>query len=184
MLMQLLHVGTHAHATAPCTFDNCTRSGSPHNVLHSSSISKYELPKGTYLTHTCTHTRSNNAHANIHMHIHAGSHGQLLKVVLKSKPTDIETGNMISDMAQGCRLTLAKIYQMYRMDTGFRCVGMASFFLMPASCVLGKCMTLWDEREWVQCSAMQKEYLHAQSVSQSKCTPANQPVQCRMTEVT
>ena len=23
---------------APCTFDNCTRSGSPHNVLHSSSM--------------------------------------------------------------------------------------------------------------------------------------------------
>ena len=38
MHMHLLHVGTHAHATAPCTFDNCTHSGSPHNVLHSSSI--------------------------------------------------------------------------------------------------------------------------------------------------
>ena len=40
MHMHLFHVGlgTHAHATAPCTFDNCTRSGSPHNVLHSSSI--------------------------------------------------------------------------------------------------------------------------------------------------
>ena len=38
MRMHLLHVVTHAHATAPCTFDNCTRSGSPHNVLHSSSI--------------------------------------------------------------------------------------------------------------------------------------------------
>ena len=37
MHMHLLHVGTHAHATAPYTFDNCTRSGSPHNVLHSSS---------------------------------------------------------------------------------------------------------------------------------------------------
>ena len=37
MHMHLLHVGTHAHATGPCTFDNCTRSGSPHNVLHSSS---------------------------------------------------------------------------------------------------------------------------------------------------
>jgi len=41
-------------------------------------------------------------------------------VVLKSKPTDIETADMINDMAQGCRLTLAKIYEMYKMDTGFR----------------------------------------------------------------
>ena len=35
MHMHLLHVGTHVHATAPY---NCTRSGSPHNVLHSSSL--------------------------------------------------------------------------------------------------------------------------------------------------
>ena len=44
MHMHLLHVGTHAHATAPYTFDNCTRSGSPHNVLHSSSNSSWTLP--------------------------------------------------------------------------------------------------------------------------------------------
>ena len=45
--MHLLHVGlgTHAHATAPCTFDNCTRSGSPHNVLHSSSNNAHVIIK-------------------------------------------------------------------------------------------------------------------------------------------
>ena len=43
MHMHLLHVGTHAHATAPYTFDNCTRSGSPHNVLHSSSYYEFMM---------------------------------------------------------------------------------------------------------------------------------------------
>ena len=41
------HVGTHAHATAPYTFDNCTRSGSPHNVLHSSSYYNCEQSETT-----------------------------------------------------------------------------------------------------------------------------------------
>ena len=30
---------------APCTFDNCTRSGSPHNVLHSSSYYTTFIPQ-------------------------------------------------------------------------------------------------------------------------------------------
>jgi len=41
-------------------------------------------------------------------------------MVLKSKPTDNETGNMINKMAQGCGLTLAMVYERHKMDTGFR----------------------------------------------------------------
>ena len=41
-------------------------------------------------------------------------------MVLKSKPTDMETANMINKMAMGCGLTLAIIYEKYKMETGFK----------------------------------------------------------------
>ena len=50
--------------------------------------------------------------------LHTGSAGKL-SVVLKSKPTDDETGNMINKMAQAV-VTLAMVYERHKMDTGFR----------------------------------------------------------------
>ena len=43
-----------------------------------------------------------------------------MKVVIKSKPTDIETCNMINKMALGCGFTLASIYERNKAETGFR----------------------------------------------------------------
>ena len=45
---------------------------------------------------------------------------QLLQVVLKSKPTGIETCNMINKMAQGCGLNLAVLYEKHKAETGFK----------------------------------------------------------------
>ena len=43
-----------------------------------------------------------------------------MKVVIKSKPTDVETCNMINKMALGCGFTLASIYERNKAETGFR----------------------------------------------------------------
>ncbi|KAL5476235.1 hypothetical protein EMCRGX_G026155 [Ephydatia muelleri] len=45
---------------------------------------------------------------------------QTVKMVLKAKPTDVETCNMLNKIAQGCGLQLAVNYEKFKMQTGFR----------------------------------------------------------------
>ena len=71
----------------------------------------------TNTTFTCTHTQHSVPPS--FLHTLTGSPGEL-NVVLKSKPTDMETANMINKMAVGCGLTLAIIYEKYKMETGFK----------------------------------------------------------------
>ena len=70
------------------------------------------------MTHTHTHTHTHTIPPS-HLHTLTGSPGKL-KVVLKSKPTDLETANMINKMAVGYGLALAIIYEKYKMETGFK----------------------------------------------------------------
>ena len=41
-------------------------------------------------------------------------------MVVKSKPTDIEVCNMANKMAQACGLSLAVLYEKYKLNTDFR----------------------------------------------------------------
>ena len=45
---------------------------------------------------------------------------QVLPVVVKSKPLDTETCNMVNKMAQGCGLNLAILYEQNKNNTGFK----------------------------------------------------------------
>ena len=47
---------------------------------------------------------------------------QTLPIVVKSKPLDTETCNMINKMAQGCGLNLAVLYERNKHNTGFKYV--------------------------------------------------------------
>ena len=47
---------------------------------------------------------------------------QTLPVVVKSKPLDTETCNMVNKMAQGCGLNLAILYERNKSNTGFKYV--------------------------------------------------------------
>ena len=47
---------------------------------------------------------------------------QTLSVMLKSKPLDTETCNMVNKMAQGCGLDLATLYEQNKHNTGFKYV--------------------------------------------------------------
>lgn len=53
---------------------------------------------------------------------------QVLPVVMKSKPTDMEVCNMLNKIAQGCGLKLAVLYDKFKMDTDFRYLEMATLF--------------------------------------------------------
>lgn len=47
-------------------------------------------------------------------------HEEMIKVVVKSKTTAIETCNMLNKMAQACGLGLAIQFQKYKLMLGFR----------------------------------------------------------------
>ena len=69
--------------------------------------------------HTYMYTHTQHSAPPSYLHTLTGSPGEL-NMVLKSKPTDMETANMINKMAVGCGLTLAIIYEKYKMETGFK----------------------------------------------------------------
>lgn len=53
---------------------------------------------------------------------------QVLPVVMKCKPTDVEVCNMLNKIAQGCGLQLAVLYDKFKMDTDFRYMYLALYY--------------------------------------------------------
>ncbi len=42
------------------------------------------------------------------------------RIVIKAKPTDLEVMNLLNQMAQGCGSRLARVFELYKRDLGFR----------------------------------------------------------------
>jgi aminoglycoside phosphotransferase (APT) family kinase protein len=68
---------------------------------------------------TSTSLRKKVGHFAYDVHWEDLTTSGIRRIVIKAKPTDSEVINMVNSMAQGCGNKLARIYELFKKDTGF-----------------------------------------------------------------